>query len=444
MAKVNFDYYEFVIAYNIATNETYASAVCDIIEPRYFNNPHLKIYLDIILPFFRTRSRLPNHTEILSYLNNNLQKKALKEVLTRFKRMDKKYDEQELLENTEQFLKERAVYYAILDTTENFSKENTILNTDKVLDLFENACGISVIENIGFDYFEKIQEHIEDLLTKDEMLSTGWGWLDKKLGGGVTKRGRALYIFSGIVNVGKSLCLGNLTKNFLKQDLSVNVISLEMSEKMYSKRFSGQIAGIPINSLRDNTETLAKSLKEFKKTHPNARLIIKEFPPKSITVNHIKAYLKRLQLKNKLPDVLVIDYLNLIQAINPTGGSYEDVKRISEMVRALSYVFEIPIISATQLNRDAYDQVDPGMETTSESMGTSMTCDAQISLWQDDTDQELGIMHLGIMKNRFGVNFGTTALKIDYDTLLLEETEDVLTNNEEITEVTSSLNELTQ
>lgn len=72
-------------------------------------------------------------------------------------------------------------------------------------------------------------------------------------------------------------------------------------------------------------------------------------------------------------------------------------------------------------HNSAYDQANPGLETTGESMGLPMTADAQFGIWCTDEDREAGILHLNIMKNRFGPNFGSTAFKIDYDTLYLQE-----------------------
>jgi replicative DNA helicase len=105
------------------------------------------------------------------------------------------------------------------------------------------------------------------------------------------------------------------------------------------------------------------------------------------------------------------------------NNSYERVKHVTEGIRALSYVFECPIISATQLNRSGYDENNPGLDTISESIGMAATADCIFSIFQDDEDKELGIVKMGMMKNRFGANFGHTAMRIDYDTLTISEDE---------------------
>jgi replicative DNA helicase len=121
------------------------------------------------------------------------------------------------------------------------------------------------------------------------------------------------------------------------------------------------------------------------------------------------------------PDVIVIDYLNLIAAPEKGKNSYESIKAVTEQIRALSYHFNCPVVSATQTNRSAYGEANPGLETMSESMGLAHTADAQFSIWSEEGDIELGQIHLGVNKNRFGPIGAHTTLEIDYPTLTLRD-----------------------
>jgi replicative DNA helicase len=161
---------------------------------------------------------------------------------------------------------------------------------------------------------------------------------------------------------------------------------------------------------------------QFKVDHPQSKLLIKEFPPNTITVNQLSAFLKKLVRNGIDPDLIVVDYINLLNS--PIGtNSYERVKYATEQLRALSYEYECPIVSATQINRSGFDQIDPGMETISESVGLAATADCIFSIWQEEEDRDLGRMQLGLMKNRFGPNFGFQTMRIDYTTLTLHEDE---------------------
>jgi replicative DNA helicase len=178
--------------------------------------------------------------------------------------------------------------------------------------------------------------------------------------------------------------------------------------------------------LRLQVDPLRNFINQYKLKNRKAKLIIKEFPPKSVTVLAIKSYLNKLVSKGIKPDAIIIDYVNLIAPLTNGLGSYETVKTITEGMRALSYDFACPIITATQANRAAVKEAQPDMDKVGESMGLVHTVDAQFSIWTQEGDSDLGIIHYGIIKNRFGPREVYSHLNIDYPTLSLTEPSDVV------------------
>ena len=234
--------------------------------------------------------------------------------------------------------------------------------------------------------------------------------------------GRALYLFAGETNIGKSIFLGNVAINIADQGKTVLLVTLEMPEIVYAKRLCSTVSKIPLSQLKIESDTLKTQITEYCVENPNSKIIIKEFPPASISVNNLKAFIKKLTQKGIKIDAIVLDYVNLLySSIGDT--SYERIKNCTEQLRALSYFFNCPVISATQLNREGYDITDPGLKTISESMGLAMTGDVILSIWQEDTDKELGVIKMGMMKNRFGPNYGYCSMRIDYSTLNIYEDE---------------------
>lgn len=416
---LDLDFFEKLIIYNSLTDQSYLETIIEYTNPSFFKEKRHITVFSLIKNFYNENSILPNLTELKAYLTTQEQKEHFKEVILSFNFIDKNYNKDLLLKNTERFLKEKAVFSTVVDTSLNIQNGN--IDTTNILKNFENACGISLVDNIGFDYLEQIDKHCEDLQQVFKTISTGWKWLDNHLGGGFMADGRALYVFFGITNVGKSIFLGNIATNILNQDKTVVLISLEMPEQVYAKRISAQLSKIPCDDLRLQINPLKNFLNEYKVKNKSSKLIIKEFPPKSVTVLSIKSYLKKLLKNNIKPDVVIIDYLNLIAP--PTNGlsSYESIKQITEAIRALSYDFSCPIVSATQATRAAVTTPKPELDKTSESMGLSHTVDAQFSIWTEEGDSDLGIIHMGIEKNRFGARQVYTHLEIDYPTLSLKE-----------------------
>jgi len=416
--KVDLGFYEKVIIFHCLVDEVYLGSIIDHLEPKYFENLDIKAIVSLTVEFFNTRGTIPTLTELKAYLTTPSLQDSFKRVVAIISDFDKKFNKDELYENTERFLKEKAAYNTMLEVADECSTGN--IDTSDILDRFETSCNVNLNLDKGLDYFNDIDRHISDLLQQDSTIPSGFKWLDGHLGGGFLEHGRAIYVFAGETNIGKSIFLGNIAANIAEQNKTVLLITLEMSELVYAKRLSTQITQIPINELSLQTDYLRTSLNEYNDNHKGARILLKEFPPSTVTCSNIQAFVKKLTQTGVHIDAIVLDYVNLLTT--KTGvNSYERIKYVTEKLRALSYIFECPIITATQLNRTGYNEINPGLETVGESYGLAATADCMFSIWQEEEDAELGIIKLGLMKNRFGQNFGSCTLAIDYSTLTLSE-----------------------
>ena len=432
MAKrINNDFFETVFIYNLLTDSVFLGSVIDFVDPKYFKDTNKAKVVSIITDFFNERREAPTITEIKTLINTDDLRESFKVVVDQFRDIDKKYNREELYENTERFLREKAVYTTMLDVADDCNKGD--IDTTNILDKFEKACSINLAGSFGLDFFSDIDAHIEDLKKQEKYIPSTWDWLDRKLNGGFLQNGRAMYLFAGQTNVGKSIFLGNIACNVAAQGKTVLLISLEMSELMYAKRISTHVTTIPINELALNTDLIKQRVVDFTGKSPDSKLIVKEFPPNAITVNQLNTYIQKIVNKGIKPDMVVVDYVNLLNS--PVGNnSYERIKHTSEQLRALSYVFECPFVTATQINRSGINEQNPGVENISESIGLAATADCIMSIWQDDGDVDLGVLRLGMMKNRYGQNFGSTAMAIDYSTLTLSEAQNLI-NTEEADEL---------
>lgn len=429
MANIDHEFYEKIVIYKILTDEVYLATVIDHLRPEYFDNSNISSIVGIISKFYESRSQAPTTSEIKSYLTTEQLKESFKEVVGYLRDVQEPgLNNDELYANTEIFLKEKAVYNTLMTVADECAKNDSV-DPSVVLDKFEQACGVTLNVDLGFDLLNEIDQHIEELTQRDKTIPTTWDWLDEKLAGGLLEEGRALYVFAGETNIGKSIILGNIAINIASQNKPVLLVTLEMSEKIYSKRLTSSISSIPINNLAANADDLKTQLVSYKNSHDKARLLLKEFPPNTITVNHLKGFIKKVVSTGIDLSCIVVDYVNLLH--DRTGSnSYERIKHACEKLRALSYEFDCPIVTATQLNRSGYNEVNPTLDTVSESIGLAATADAIFSLWQEEEDGELGVMRMGIMKNRFGPNFGSTVMQVDYNTLTV--TEDPTLNSDDV------------
>jgi len=416
-SKLDLDFFEHILLYNALTDQEYLSSIISYVEPSFFNDKSIGKVMGRLGEFFAERGTVPTLSEVKARLTSEEDRNALNEVKPKLAQIEGPFNKEELIQNTEKFLKERFVYKTILSVAENIS--NQTVKLDEVLVDFEKAYNISLKENLGHWYLDDIDKHVKDLITTYNPIPTGWKFFDDKTEGGLFPK--TLTVFAGQVNVGKSIVLGNIATNMLLTNKNVLLISLEMSEFMYSKRISTQLTQIPHGDLKAYTDELKEQILHLKKTL-NSNLIVKEYPPKSVTVRHLDSYITKLKHKGFSPDIVVIDYVNLIHPIAKNLNSYESVKEICEHLRGIAFKYNIPIVSATQLNRGSFNTASPGMEGISQSIGLAATCDVICSIWQEEEDRELGVINMGFQKNRFGPNFGSAAFRCNYNTLTLKET----------------------
>ena len=326
-SPIDWKLFESVVIYNAIVSETYLASIVDVINPEFFNNTDIKLIVGVICNFYKQYNKAPNNTEIKLRLVEPEHKEAFKRVLLSFSDLDKQYNIDELLKNTERFFRERAVQQALLNTAESFSK-NTV-DIGQAYEMFSSACNLSIVDNLGCDYFGNPDSHINDLLVTNNYISTGFQWLDKRIGGGLLETGRALYVVSGATNSGKSIVLGNIATNIIGQGKNVIIVTMEMSESVYAKRISSQLSKIPLSTIALRTDELKNFINDYK-SRISSKLFIKEYAPKEVTVNHIRAYIQQLINKKHIkPDVIIIDYINLIQPTVITGHSYTDIKLVT-------------------------------------------------------------------------------------------------------------------
>jgi replicative DNA helicase len=420
---LDLDEYEIIIAYKAITDATYLNTIADYVKPEYFENQNIAEYFKIVNDFYDKRKTLPTFTEVKTYLTNDILKNNFRKLLESFKSLDKDFDEAELYDNTERFLKERATWVQMLDIAEN--AEDKVKNPQKVLEAFDNICNINLITNNGIEIFRDKDKIIDDILNVESYISSGLKWLDDAIGGGFLQNGKALYMFGGPANIGKSIFLGNVAVNIAKQGKSVLVISLEMSEMVYAKRMSSNITKIPMKDFKFNTHSLRSLLVEEEEKNPEGKIYIKEFPPSTMSPKQIEAFIKKMINSGIKIDAVVIDYIGLLTTSFGTN-SYERGKHICEKIRAMSYpeIFGIPFITAFQLNRSGYGKENPGMETVSESIGVMQTGDVGVSIFQSEEDKELGIIIIGMMRNRYGPMGMVQAMCIDYETLTIVQSDE--------------------
>lgn len=415
--KLNEDYFENILFAEFTRNPAIAAILYQKINTKVFKNKAYQTVAEFYRMFLTEKGRLPNKTDLNKYIDNEVFALNLSEAFERSSkvRLDEVVHE-EFLQEAEEFLKKRMTLLALSDVLDKY--KNGHIGADEVVKKFEEVAALKLVENIGFDLYEDIEKYIAASGENSERLSTGFDKVDKYTSGGIPVDGKFLGIVSAPTNTGKSIFLGNLATNALKQGKSVLIVSLEMSEKVYATRIYSALYGMNISEVPFKHDELRDKVAN----RPYGRMLIKEFPPGTLTVEQLDAYIDDAKKAGYDFDLICVDYLTLMCAPG-ADNTNEAGKAIARKLRASSYKHACPVFTAAQINRDGFG-LTPDMKFMAESIAICQESDFIISLYQNAEDSELNIMRAHILKNRLGQKDVSMKFYFNIESLRFENMDD--------------------
>lgn len=263
-----------------------------------------------------------------------------------------------------------------------------------LIEQFKAAAQIGLLEDLGIEYFENIEERLERAETVDKVISTGWKDVDALIGGGVGRQ--ELVTFLAPSGGGKSVNMLNLAVNFMEQGLHGAIISIEMKDTKFASRADQMIARMASKDLLLNKTKVAHEIREFHNRH-GARLFIKRMREGVTNANHILAYLRELEsTKGFRPDWVVVDYLDILQSARKVDGTNMFLKDqyVSEEIRGIGFDYDCVMISGSQLGKHATEAINEGkkMHQGDVQGGSSKTntSDLMIATVKTDAMHEAG------------------------------------------------------
>lgn len=400
---------EHLLLKSLITDDGFSRKTLPFVKPEYFENvTEREIYREIY-KFVDNHNNLPTNEAILIELNNrkDITEETFteaSELLSGFKEVKELPDQQWLLDSTEKWCQERAIYNAIMSSIgimEGRDKQNDKGAIPKML---SDALGVSFDTWIGHDYLENSDERFDFYHRVEEKIPFDLDYFNKITKGGLSRK--SLNIALAGTGVGKSLFMCHCAAANLAQGKNVLYITLEMAEEKIAERIDANLLDVPIAQLPELDKSIFDKKVGRIKSKYEGKLIIKEYPTASVHAGHFRHLLNELNLKkNFRPDIIYIDYLNICASSRVKGGanvnSYTYVKSIAEEIRGLAVEFNLPIVSATQTTRSGYSNTDVGLEDTSESFGLPATADLMFALISTEEMEELNQIMVKQLKNRY-------------------------------------------
>jgi replicative DNA helicase len=401
---------EQTILKNLIYNEEYLRKVLPFLKDEYFNDRTEKVIFNEISSFTNTY----NHAAAIEAIKlaikerRNLTDDEVEKCETYIQEIEQIKEEksqiQWLVDRTEKFCQEKAIYNAVLGSISILDGKDKTHDKGQIPKILSDALSVSFDASVGHDYLENSDERYEFYHRKEERIPFDLDYFNKITKGGLPVK--TLNIALAGTGVGKSLFMCHVAAGCMVQGKNVLYITMEMAEEKIAERIDANLLNVSV----DDLVNLPKDLYDKKiariREKTVGKLIIKEYPTATASSTHFRTLLNELNLKKSfVPDIIFVDYLNICCSSRIKAGanvnSYTYVKAIAEELRGLAVEFGVPIVSATQTTRSGFTSSDPGLEDTSESFGLPATADLMFALISSEELEELGQIMVKQLKNRY-------------------------------------------
>ena len=404
---------ENIILRSLLYNEEYARKTLPFFKDEYFTQFSDKVVFQEIRNYFNKYSNPPTKEAVIIELGerNDLTDENFQsttELLIEAEIAHEKNEKEDLpwlLERSEKFCQNKALYNAITDSIGIFDEtKESDYSKEAIPTILSDALAVSFDRNIGHDFLENAEERFEFYRKKEEKMPFDLEYFNKITGGGLSRK--SLSICLAGTGAGKSLFMCHVAANCLTENRNVLYITLEMAEERIAERIDANLLNVTMGGLKDISKEHYNKKIDKLKNKTSGRLIIKEYPTASASVSNFKVLLNELKIKKGfVPDILFIDYLNICTSSryknNISAGSYFVVKAIAEEVRGLAVEWNIPVVTATQTNRAGFLSTDIDLSDTSESFGITAAADFMFALISTEELEEHNQIKVKQLKNRY-------------------------------------------
>jgi replicative DNA helicase len=403
------------------------SEIVPLLKPEFFDFPAYKNVFLGVRDYYDKYRKIPSDSTLVDFINASVSGAVdegidYENTIAEINTIDKSClsDRDFILDTVEEFARQRAMEAAIRKAVSILNKEGDI---GEVEELVKSALLVSRTVDVGQDYFNDVAERIarsyED--GKDNKIPTVFATHNRFLEGGLSLKELAMVVAPP--GVGKSLYLVNQAATNLLQGQNVLYVSLEMSQDKIAGRFDSVITEIRNDKLKTPVGQikLRQRLNEVK-SKTEGRLMIKEFPTGASNVNQLRALLVQLRLhQNFVPDILVVDYLELLRPNRIIDSEYQAQQRIAEELRGLAVEHNMLVWTASQTNRQARRVPIITDAELGDSYGKIRPADWVISLNQNQEEYDEGAMRVYVMKARDSRQHYLVNVSVDYSTLQMRE-----------------------
>ena len=383
----------------LLTDRTWATQMTEIMTPEYFDLKYLQYLCKSYFSYHQKYKDFPTLTLLITIIRDDLKegkdtilRDQIVEYLQRIRVNPDMGDLQFVKDKSLDFCKKQAMREALEKAVELIATDNI----DSVVDLMKNALAAGTPAAIGHDFFEDTEARF--VKTRRQTCPTGLPQIDAQdiLNGGLG-RGE-LGVVIAPTGVGKSHFLVQMGAEALRVGKNVVHYTFELSETAVGLRYDSNLCEIPSSDVIDRKEEVL----DFYKQNSLGRLIIKEYPTGTPSVQTIRNHIEKLLLKSFVPSVIIIDYADIMKSSRKFDSLRHELKLVYEELRNLAMDLNVPIWTASQANREASNSEIVGLENMSEAYGKAMVADVVLSISRKPNEKATGAGRIFVAKNRAG------------------------------------------
>ena len=387
------------IFHGLLTDHPWSAQMMEVMRPEFFDVKYLEFLCQKYFQYFNKYKCFPSMgllipiiKEDLASTNDSILMDQIVEYLHRLKTSPNMGDLQYIKDKSLDFCKRQAFKEAL-------EKAVDLISTDKfesVVGLMKDAVAVGLPSSVGHDFFQDAEARF--VKSRRQCCPTGLERLDAKdiLQGGLG-RGE-IGVITANTGVGKSHFLVALGANAMRVGKNVVHYTFELTETAVGIRYDSNLCGVPSNEVPDSKELIMKKYDKMEL----GRLIIKEYPTGSASVNTIRNHLEKVMMKGFIPSLVIIDYADVMRSTRQFDSLRHELKLIYEELRNLSMDMNIPIWTASQSNRSGSTADVVGLENMSEAYGKAMVADVVLSLSRKPMEKDKGTGRIFVAKNRAG------------------------------------------
>ena len=381
----------------ILNDRTFADQMFEVLDLNFLELKHLRVFIRKIEEYRKKYGVHPTSNIMLSIIRTGLEgepesvKTRIRDYYARVLANGELPQGSDFIKDTAlDFCKKQKLKEALIKSVE-LIKSSSFDEVSKVID---NALKLGSDNTLGYDYLADFEARF--VKKARDPVTTGWRDIDDISKGGLGKG--ELGVVVAPTGAGKSMVLVHLGAQALKAGKNVLHYTLELADTVVGGRYDAAITGVELKNLAVFKEKIYDEIRDIE-----GKLIIKEYPTRSASIQTIKNHIEKLKRRDFSPDMIIIDYGDLIRP--EKGGKDEkrhQLETIYEELRGIAQICECPVWTASQTNRSGINAEVITMESISEAFNKCFVADFIFTVSRTVEDKNTNQGRIFVAKNRNG------------------------------------------